>query len=216
MPETIERTLFRETEQVTVPHPILSPSAKSVEGTAMARWTDGSENDSPHTNRFALTPLWYALRTRAHHEKKVRDQLMSREVEVFLPTYERWSHWKDRRVKVELPLFPGYAFARFPLAERLRIFTVPGVAHLVGTKGSAEVVPEREIADIRRLVESGVHYDPHPFLSEGMEVEVVRGPLAGVRGKLLRKDRATRLVLAVTLLRQAAAVSIHPADVRAV
>ena len=46
-----------------------------------------------------------------------------------------------------------------------------------------------------------------------MDVEVVRGPLAGVRGKLLRKDRVTRLVLAVTLVRQAAVVEIHPADV---
>ena len=46
-----------------------------------------------------------------------------------------------------------------------------------------------------------------------MDVEVVRGPLAGVRGKLLRKDRITRLVLAVTLINQAAVVEIHPADV---
>ncbi len=34
-----------------------------------------------------------------------------------------------------------------------------------------------------------------------------------VRGKLLRKDRMTRLVLAVTLIHQAAVVEIHPADV---
>ena len=44
-------------------------------------------------------------------------------------------------------------------------------------------------------------------------MEVIRGPLAGVRGKLLRKDRSTRLVLAVTLIRQAAVLEIHPADV---
>jgi transcription termination/antitermination protein NusG len=176
----------------------------------------GSENNSPPADHPSSTPFWYALRTRARHEKKVRDQLVGRSVEVFLPTYARWSYWRDRRVKVELPLFPGYAFARFPLADRLRVLTVPGVAHLVGTVGAAEAVSEGELASIRLLVESTVHYDPYPFLSEGMEVEVVRGPLAGVRGTLLRKDNATRLVLGVSLLRQAAAVTIHPADVCAV
>ena len=39
------------------------------------------------------------------------------------------------------------------------------------------------------------------------------GPLSGVRGRLLRKDRVTKLVLAVTLIRQAAIVEIHPGDV---
>jgi transcription antitermination factor NusG len=214
MPETSERMLVQEAEQVILPNSLLPSSAKSVRRAGYG--TDDSESGAPHTDNVAFTPLWYALRTRARHEKKVRDQLVGRSVEVFLPTYERWSYWKDRKVKIELPLFTGYAFARFPLAERLRVLTVPGVAHLVGTTGAAEVVSEREVADIRRLVESPVRYDPHPFLSEGMEVEVVRGPLAGVRGKLLRKDHATRLVLAVSLLRQAAAVTIHPADVCAV
>lgn len=175
--------------------------------------SNGSENVSLHTDQLGFTPLWYAVRTRARHEKKVRNHLAARSVEVFLPTYERWSYWRHRKFKSELPLFPGYCFARFPLGERLRVFTVPGVTSLVSTNGRPEVVPEREIADIRRLVESEVRYDPHPFLSEGIEVEVVRGPLAGVRGTLLRKDRAVRLVLAVTLLRQAAAVEVHPADV---
>ena len=46
-----------------------------------------------------------------------------------------------------------------------------------------------------------------------MEVEVVRGPLAGVRGRLVRKDNAERLVLSVTLIRQGAALHVHPADI---
>ncbi len=158
-------------------------------------------------------PLWYVVRTRSRHEKIVRDQLVGREVETFLPVVERWSRWKDRRKKVAFPLFPGYCFARFPLVERLRILSAVGVADLIGTGGRPEAVPDAEIEAIQLLARTTLQYDPHPFLAEGMEVEVVRGPLAGVRGKLLRKDRVTRLVLAVTLIRQAAVVEIHPADV---
>jgi transcription antitermination factor NusG len=105
---------------------------------------------------------------------------------------------------------------RLQPADRLRALNTPGVAGVVGFNGYAEPVPDGEIDAITRLVATDIRYDPHPFLSEGMLVEVVRGPLAGVRRHIVRKDRSTRLVLAVTLIRQAAAVEIHPADVEPV
>ncbi|PYN64954.1 MAG: hypothetical protein DMD93_21775 [Candidatus Rokuibacteriota bacterium] len=160
-----------------------------------------------------LRVAWYVVRTRSRHEKIVKNQLVERRVETFLPLVERWSRWKDRTKKIAFPLFPGYCFARFSLVERLRVLTAVGVAGLVGTKGEPEPVPDAEIGAIQRLAATTLQYDPHPFLNEGMDVEVVHGPLAGVRGKLLRKDRVTRLVLAVTLIHQAAVVEIHPADV---
>ena len=118
--------------------------------------------------------------------------------------------------KIDQPLFPGYCFARFPLAERLGVVRAHGVAQLVGMNGRPEPVLEHEIEAIRRLVASWLPYDPHPLVLEGMEVVVVRGPLTGVRGKLVRKDRSSRLLLSVTLVRQAVSVSVHPADVAAV
>jgi len=161
----------------------------------------------------AVLPRWYAVQTRSRHEKSVLEQLRFRDVDAFLPVYERWSQWKDRKKRVEFPLFSGYCFARFVPGERLRVLTTVGVAGLVGFNGQPAPVEDVEIEGIRRLVEGHFHYDPHPFLTEGTEVEVVRGPLKGTRGRLVRKDRATRLVLAVTLIRQAAVVEIHPADV---
>ena len=187
---------------------MMSPSTPSdLERSDLAR------DETPSVSDARCVPHWYVVRTRSRHEKVVRDQLIGREVETFLPLVERWSRWKDRRKKVAFPLFPGYCFARFPLVERLRVLNTVGVADLVGMCGRPEPVPDTEIGAIQLLAKTRLQYDPHPFLSEGMEVEVVRGPLAGVRGKLLRKDRMTRLVLAVTLIRQAAIVEVHPADV---
>src|SRR4030095_4082142 len=173
--------------------------------------SDSALEHQGHDERFA--PLWYVLRTRSRHEKTVRDQLVRREVETFLPIAERWSRWKDRRKKVAFPLFPGYCLPLFWLAARRRVVNVVGVADLVGISGRPEPVPDAEIEAIQRLASTTLQYDPHPFLAQGMDVEVVRGPLTGLRGKLLRKDRVTRLVLSVTLIRQAAVVEIHPADV---
>ena len=56
-------------------------------------------------------------------------------------------------------------------------------------------------------------YDSHPYLHEGMHVEVIRGPLQGVRGILLRKEKRHRLVLGVRLIQQAAALEIDVNDV---
>jgi transcription antitermination factor NusG len=164
-------------------------------------------------HRLWYEARWYALKTRSRHEKRVRDQLVQRDIDTFLPVCDTWRQWKDRKKKVELPLFPGYCFARFPLVEKLRVLNVLGVADLVSINGMPEPIREDELGAIQRLVATKLQFDPHPFLEEGMDVEVVRGPLTGVRGKLLRKDRVTRLVLAVTLVRQSAVVEIHPADV---
>ena len=164
------------------------------------------------TESSALT-RWLVLRTRSRHEKKVHEELARRSFETFLPLYERWSRWKDRRQRVMFPLFPGYCFVRVADGEQWRALNTPGACAFIGFNGCAEPVPDVEIDALRRLVATTIRYDPHPLFSEGMLVEVVHGPLAGVRGHILRKDRSTKLVLAVTLIHQAAAVEIHPSDV---
>jgi transcription termination/antitermination protein NusG len=159
------------------------------------------------------TPNWFAVMTRSRHEKKVRDLLVRADVETFLPVYNRWSQWKDRKKLIDFPLFPGYCFARFPLTDHFRIRSVHGVSGVLGNNGHPEPIPSGEVDALRRLIVSRFRIDPHPFLEVGDSVEVVRGPLAGVRGSLLRKDGASRLVISVTLIRQAVVVLIHPADV---
>jgi len=42
---------------------------------------------------------WYAIRTRARHEKQVRDRLESQGIEQLLPTVIKLSQWKDRKKK---------------------------------------------------------------------------------------------------------------------
>ena len=50
---------------------------------------------------------WFALWTRSRHEQVVREQLQQKQIDVFLPTVTRWSRWKDRKKKIDWPLFPG-------------------------------------------------------------------------------------------------------------
>ena len=156
---------------------------------------------------------WYALRTRSRHEKVVRDQLTGQGIEPLLPTVKRLSQWKDRKKEIEVPLFSGYCFVRFASTQKLPVLKTIGVVDIVGGGNRPEAIPDEEIHAIKTLMASVLPYDPHPYLHEGMRVEVVRGPLQGVHGILLRKDKRHRLVLGVRLIQQAAAVEIDTGDV---
>ena len=158
---------------------------------------------------------WYALRTKSRHEKFVRDQLNKQGIEPLLPTVKRLSQWKDRKKEIEVPLFSGYCFVRFGKEGKLPVQKVVGVLEVVGSK-RPEPIPEEEIESLKTLMTSVLPYDPHPYLHEGMKVEVVRGPLRGAHGMLLRKEKRHRLVIGVRLIQQAAAVEIDVNDVVAV
>ncbi len=159
---------------------------------------------------------WYALRTKSRHEKLVRDQLDKQGIEPLLPTVKRLSQWKDRRKEIEVPLFSGYCFVRFSQQEKALVQKTTGCVEIVGCGSRPEPIPDQEIDALRRLMTSVLPYDPHPYLHEGMKVEVIRGPLQGVYGILVRKDKRHRLVLGVHLIQQAAAVEIDVMDVVAV
>jgi transcriptional antiterminator NusG len=162
-----------------------------------------------------MADAWYALWTRSRHEGHVRDQLQQKGYDVFLPTITRWSRWKDRKKRVDWPLFPGYCFLRFDGGERLRILSCSGVVSIVAFNGEIAPIPDAEIDGIRKLIESELKYDPCPLIPEGSMVAVVTGPLTGVTGRLVRKGSHARLILSVSLIGQAVSVEVDAADVKA-
>lgn len=168
-------------------------------------------NETNQTNKINAL-CWYALRTKSRHEKFVRDQLNKQGIEPLLPTVKRISQWKDRKKEIEVPLFSGYCFVRFGEKGKLPVQKVVGVLEVVGSK-RPEPIPEEEIESLKTLMTSVLPYDPHPYLHEGMKVEVVRGPLQGVHGILLRKEKRHRLVIGVHVIQQAAVVEIDVNDV---
>jgi transcription termination/antitermination protein NusG len=157
---------------------------------------------------------WYAVWTRSRHEQTVRTQLDEKQVAAFLPTMTRWSRWKDRKKQIDVPLFPGYVFARFDSSERLAVLKCSGVVSIVSFNGEPAPVPDHEIESIRMLVASTLPYDPCPTIKTGTLVEVSHGPLKGVVGRLTRKGSQARLVLSVDLIGQAVSVQVDAADVK--
>jgi transcription antitermination factor NusG len=161
--------------------------------------------------------LWYALWTRSRHEAVVREQLRRKDIEAFLPTVGRWSRWKDRRKKIEWPLFPGYCFARFRREQSLSVLTCMGVVAIVSFSGKPAPIAEEEMDALRRVIDTQMACDPCPLTREGCMVEVTQGPLAGIVGRLVHKDtQHAAVILGVELINQGIRVRVHAADVRPV
>ena len=159
-------------------------------------------------------PCWYAVYTCANHEKAVASQFEGRGVEHFLPLYETVHRWKDRRMRLELPLFPSYIFVHLPLREKLRVLEVPGVVRLVGFGEHAAPLPVQEIETLRNSLTRELKAQPHPYLTAGRRVRIMSGPLAGMEGILVRKKSDFRLILSVNLIMRSIVVNVDAADIR--
>jgi transcription antitermination factor NusG len=160
-----------------------------------------------HTPSIA-GPHWYAAYTRPRHEKCVAEQLASRTVEAFLPQYESLRRWKDRRIRLGLPLFPGYVFVRIRLCDRLRVLEVPGVVRLVQFNGEPAPLPDDIVETLRNSLNGPFKAEPHPFLRVGRRVRVASGPLSGVEGILLRRKNVTRLVVSLELIQRSICIEV--------
>jgi transcription termination/antitermination protein NusG len=160
-----------------------------------------------------LEPRWYAVCTRARHEKRVAANLEQKGLEHFLPLYETLSQWKDRRARVCLPLFPGYVFVHFPLQQRMRVLDVPSVASIVSFNGKPAPLADSEIDRLRGALAGSFLVEPHPYLRVGRRVRVLCGPLAGLEGILVRKKGGTRLVVSIDLIMRSVSLEIDAAHV---
>jgi transcription antitermination factor NusG len=176
-----------------------------------------SEHRNTETAHFLATfgePHWYVAYTRANHEKHVAAHLDSRGVEHFLPLYCSTRRWKDRRVQLELPLFPGYVFVRLALFDRLRVIEIPSVVRLVGFGGGlATALPDDQVEALRSGLNGELKALPHPFLSVGRRVRIKSGPLAGLEGILLRQKGRHRVVVSIEMIQRSISVDADATDV---
>lgn len=143
--------------------------------------------------------VWYVIWSEARAEKKVAERLLSAGFDVWLPTVTERRRWSDRWKDVTVPLFPGYVFAGTRGAGFVPLLRTPGVRKLVKDgERPATLAPDyvsrlqSVICDPALAVEPvDVAYDFVP----GDEVVVQEGPLAGIRGSVVERRGARRLLV---------------------
>ena len=166
-----------------------------------------------------MSPTWYAIYAQVRHESKVYTRLLGKSFECLLPQMERWSRRRDRRKKIQVPIFPGYLFIRAALDnyEQVRILQTPGVVRIVRNQDGPLPVPDSQVNSLITLLGNDRVLTSHPYLVEGMRVRIVNGPLYGCEGILVqRKNEKTRLVVAIDIIQQAVSVELSEEDVEPV
>jgi len=153
-------------------------------------------------------PSWFAIRVRPKHEKAAAINLGRQGFEEYVPLHRVRRRWSDRVKELDAVLFPGYIFCRFPRHDRLRVLNSPSVESIVGFGKTDIPVDDAEIQAVRTLVASGRPLAPWPFLRIGQNVTIENGPLAGVRGVVLRDQDSWRVVVSVEALDRSIAVEV--------
>lgn len=154
---------------------------------------------------------WYVIHTCSRNEAKVESALRRKNLETFLPRVTVPSRRCDRKLLLNVPLFPGYLFVHTELDIRAyyQIVTTKGVVRILGQNGTASSITQEKIDSIKNIVACDHLYYPWRYLEKGRQVRVVDGPLAGTIGVVLKKNqKKRRLVVTVDLFQRSIAVEL--------
>jgi len=158
---------------------------------------------------------WYAVHTRSRHEDRACLGLLQKSLHTFLPKLEVWSKRKDRRLKIMIPMFPGYLFVELPTLDsqiKVDVLKTFGVVRILGKPRSADpiAVPDDKIDAIRRIVDSKVEVQQLQYPKVGEPARIIDGPFKGVEGLVLKTDYAKELfVISIELLQRSVAIKVE-------
>jgi len=161
-----------------------------------------------------VIPSWYALSTKARHEKKVHSQLIQKGFISYLPLQTFFRRWSDRYKEVQEPLFSCYIFVKMALRERLKVLQTDGVVRLVSFNGIPATIPEDQVDAIKAILENNCQIERVNYLTPGQKVEVVQGPLRGTRGILAQIKNSHRLIVRIDSIMQAVSIDIDYRDIK--
>lgn len=142
---------------------------------------------------------WYALYTKARNEKKVLQVLTNAGYEAYLPLKKTLKIWSDRKKWVEEPLLPSYVFVRIPEGDYLSVLKVSGIIRFIMFSGKIAQIPDWQIQSLIILLSSEHEVNMiQEYLQPGQPVEVISGPLSGMRGEIIEFQGNKRVVLRIS------------------
>jgi transcriptional antiterminator RfaH len=150
---------------------------------------------------------WWALHTRPRAEKTLARRFLDYGVPFFLPVCQRQWRNRGRLFRSYLPLFPGYVFSHGDEETRLAALETNLVAHVLSADDQQQL--HSDLHRVYQLITSGAPITSEERLEPGDLVEIVKGPFAGLEGKLIRRGAQLRLFVEVQFLRRAVSAEVE-------
>jgi transcription antitermination factor NusG len=163
----------------------------------------------------ATESCWFAVQTKARHEKRVAAELKEKGVVAFLPLSIEVHQWSDRKRRVEVPLFSSYVFVHLGSEHnsRIKVLETNGVFSFVGVRGTGSPIPDEQIDTLRTIIREKVPFSQHPFLNVGQKVRVRGGSLDGICGVLTAINNDRSLIVSVDSIQRSLAIRVEGYDV---
>lgn len=145
--------------------------------------------------------IWYAVYTRPRYEKKVAKHLIDQKINCYLPLVKTLRQWSDRKKWVELPLFSSYVFVQIDPSQYYQALNTIGVVRFVTFEGKPAQIPDQQIENIKWILSTDIPVDTiDEKIPEGSEVEIIKGPLRGLRAEMINYNNKNVILLRVKQL----------------
>lgn len=151
-----------------------------------------------------MAHMWYAIQTHSGSELSVKRALIQlaeemandRIQEVLVPTEDLIEIKKGKKVIVEKPLYPAYAFAKIDLDTALwhRIQSMPRVGRFIGESKKPTPLSKKDIDAILDKVENRAAAKPKVSFEEGEMVRIKEGSFANFNGLVEDFDMASGIL----------------------
>ena len=154
---------------------------------------------------------WNVLHVKPRTEKKVFAFLTGLGCFRYLPLYVKVTKVQRRKVRRELPVFPGYVFARLSPDERLAALRTNHLVRTIPVMQPREMIHQlRQIAHAGRSGRNMRRVNP---FKAGDFVRIKYGPMRGTEGYVKREGAKATICMNVEILGAAVEVEISPEDV---
>lgn len=163
----------------------------------------------------ANSSFWHAVYVKSRTEKKAQTELQIQEIETFLPLQRKLRQWSDRKKWVETPLISGYLFVKASRREYDQVLQSNYVVGYVRFEGKAAIVPDYQIEYLKLMLkqDNSEIEITREKLKPGQMIEVVAGPLIGLKGKLQKIKGKNKVAIELEQLGCSALVEILAEDI---
>ena len=151
---------------------------------------------------------WIVVRSKPRSEKIAYAQLEEKGIEAYLPLLKERRKWSDRKKWVEFPLFSSYLFAKIEIKNSIFVLQTHGVSSLVRFGEEIATVQDEVINAVKLAIDGGYKLAPAEYFIAGNRVEVIEGPMSGVKGIVVRLKGKDRLVIKIDAIQQALSIDI--------
>jgi len=154
---------------------------------------------------------WYPVYTNPRAEKKAYELLAKKKIEVYLPLKKTLKQWSDRKKWIQEPLISSYLFVYITVSEMADVLTTPGISRFIYFSGKVATMPEKQIEQIKRLLQTDSPFSiTTKQFEKGEQVRVIAGPLQGLTGELIEYQSEKRILLRLGPVGESLLVKISP------